>query len=81
VAQLDLGATLVVYRDGLAIRKALAKKNLGSTQWQLDVATSDGEVGDVLLAQGDLPGALAAYRDALAITMAVTVKGSDIRPS
>jgi hypothetical protein len=39
-AQGDLAGALAAYRDGLAIRKALAAKDPGNTGWQIDLVVS-----------------------------------------
>jgi lipoprotein NlpI len=75
-AQGDLPGALAAYRNSLAIRKALAAKDPGNTQWQSDLSASDIKIGNVLEEQGDLPGALAVYRDSLAISKALAAMDS-----
>ncbi len=55
------------FRDGLAIRDALAKSDPGNAGWRRDLSVSYNKIGDVLVAQGDLPAALKSFRDGLAI--------------
>ncbi|MEI7940889.1 MAG: DUF4062 domain-containing protein, partial [Verrucomicrobiota bacterium] len=49
--------------DSLSNLAAADPSNAG---WQRDLSVSQGQVGDVLLAQGDLAGAQQAYRESLA---------------
>ena len=67
-------ARLPCYREGLAIRKALAQKDPGNTQWQRALAVGDDKIGSVLQAQSELAGALASYRDGLAISKTLAQK-------
>src|SRR5262249_31934925 len=55
------------YRDSLAIREQLAKRDPNNADWQRDFSVGYEKVGDVLRAQGDLAGALKSYQDDLAI--------------
>jgi tetratricopeptide (TPR) repeat protein len=67
MAQGNLAAALIAYRDSLAIIGRLAQSDPGNAGWQRDLSVSYESVGDVQVAQGDLAGALTSYRDGLAI--------------
>ena len=67
VAQGKLGDALKAFRDALAIRERLVAADRNNTWWQVDLAKSYTNVGDVLRKQGKLDEALQAYRGGLAI--------------
>ena len=58
---------LTAYRASLAIRERLAAADPSNAGWQRDLSVSQGNIGDVLRAQGRLDDALTAYRADLAI--------------
>jgi tetratricopeptide (TPR) repeat protein len=62
------------YKDGLAIRQALAAKDPSNTQWQSELSVSDDNIGDVLVTQDKLDEALASYKRGLAIRQALAAK-------
>src|SRR5260221_5580186 len=53
-AQGDLGGALQAHEQAMAIRQRLATLEPRNAGWQLDVAGSHNNVGDVRQAQGDL---------------------------
>ncbi len=52
----------------LAIRERLAESDPRNARWQVELAGSYSNIGEVLRDQGDLAGALKSYRDSLAVT-------------
>jgi hypothetical protein len=70
-AQGDLPGALAAYRGGLAIRKALAAKDPGNTDWQHDLLVSYTKIGLVASEQNDLAGALDAFTQAEKIALQV----------
>ena len=69
MAQGDLTAALSSYAEGLEIRRRLAERDTGNTQWQRDLIISN-----VKLAQlGDKPAE--RYREALNIAQALYDSG------
>ena len=65
VKQDKLDEVLASYKDGLAIRQALATKDPSNTRWQRDLARSGAHIGEVLFRQRKLDGAVQAHRTAL----------------
>jgi hypothetical protein len=51
VKQDKLDEVLASYKDGLAIRQALAAKDPSNTRWQRDPSVSNDKIGDVLVKQ------------------------------
>jgi tetratricopeptide (TPR) repeat protein len=74
VKQDKLDEALASYKDGLAIRQALAAKDPSNTRWQRDPSVSNDKIGDVLVKQDKLDDALASYKVSLAIAHALAVK-------
>jgi hypothetical protein len=63
--------SLAAYLAGLEIRKALAQRDLGNTQWQRDLSISHNKIGDALVEQGDGRKARVAYLAGLEIIEAL----------
>ena len=76
-AQGRLAGALKAYRDGLAIREGLAKKDPDNAGWQGDLSIGYDRVGNVLSAQGQFDEALKAYLDDRAIMEGLVKKDPD----
>jgi tetratricopeptide (TPR) repeat protein len=63
----DFSASLAMFSEALAIRRALADQDGANRARQLDLSWSLMAIGDVLEAKGDFPDALASCREALEV--------------
>lgn len=77
VAEGDLTAALISYRDAFAIAQRLADADPANAQWQRDLAIGYERLGGIEARQGHPKEAIAAYERALAAYHSLLVRNPD----
>src|SRR5262245_62126686 len=77
----DTGKQLARAKEAHRLLAELSAQKPDDVMYQSGLATTFGEVGDVLVEQGDLTEALKSYRDSLTIRERLAKAEADLRPA